>query len=187
MRVAGASPGLGESWRVLASLGESCEPGRGDAGRAAAPGPTRKRITERRASSSLLRREERPSEPLDRAMASAAPTKNNPSDFLKTVLGRPVVVKLNSGVDYRGASLASAALPCALAVGARRLHRLTRRTCHAPHRRACVLGWLHEHCDGADGGVRQRPAEGQVRRHVHPREQRCVVGHATPAAPTAHV
>ena len=27
---------------------------------------------------------------------------NNPSDFLKTVLGRPVVVKLNSGVDYRG-------------------------------------------------------------------------------------
>ena len=28
--------------------------------------------------------------------------KNNPSDFLKTVIGRPVVVKLNSGVDYRG-------------------------------------------------------------------------------------
>ena len=28
---------------------------------------------------------------------------NNPADFLKTVLGRPVVVKLNSGVDYRGA------------------------------------------------------------------------------------
>ena len=31
-----------------------------------------------------------------------ATAKNNPSDFLKTVLGRPVVVKLNSGVDYRG-------------------------------------------------------------------------------------
>ena len=29
-------------------------------------------------------------------------SKSNPSDFLKTVLGRPVVVKLNSGVDYRG-------------------------------------------------------------------------------------
>ena len=28
--------------------------------------------------------------------------KNNPADFLKTILGRPVVVKLNSGVDYRG-------------------------------------------------------------------------------------
>ena len=28
--------------------------------------------------------------------------RKNPSDFLKAVLGRPVVVKLNSGVDYRG-------------------------------------------------------------------------------------
>ena len=37
-------------------------------------------------------------------MADSAPAKNNPADFLKTVLGRPVVVKLNSGVDYRGAS-----------------------------------------------------------------------------------
>mmetsp|Transcript_22626 Transcript_22626/g.65808 ORF Transcript_22626/g.65808 Transcript_22626/m.65808 type:complete len:98 (+) Transcript_22626:143-436(+) len=31
-----------------------------------------------------------------------ATTKYQPSDFLKSVLGRPVVVKLNSGVDYRG-------------------------------------------------------------------------------------
>lgn len=41
------------------------------------------------------------------AVAVAAPaqtgsTKRSPSDFLKTVLGRPVVVKLNSGIDYRG-------------------------------------------------------------------------------------
>ena len=28
--------------------------------------------------------------------------KRTPTDFLKSVLGRPVVVKLNSGVDYRG-------------------------------------------------------------------------------------
>ena len=28
--------------------------------------------------------------------------RQNPNDFLKTLLGRPVVVKLNSGVDYRG-------------------------------------------------------------------------------------
>lgn len=28
--------------------------------------------------------------------------KYQPSEFLKSVLGRPVVVKLNSGVDYRG-------------------------------------------------------------------------------------
>ena len=26
-----------------------------------------------------------------------------PADFLKSIKGRPVVVKLNSGVDYRGA------------------------------------------------------------------------------------
>lgn len=28
--------------------------------------------------------------------------KYQPSEFLKSVLGRPVIVKLNSGVDYRG-------------------------------------------------------------------------------------
>lgn len=27
-----------------------------------------------------------------------------PADFLKSIRGRPVVVKLNSGVDYRGLS-----------------------------------------------------------------------------------
>ena len=34
--------------------------------------------------------------------SSTASSTNNPSEFLKTILGRPVVVKLNSGVDYRG-------------------------------------------------------------------------------------
>lgn len=29
-------------------------------------------------------------------------SKRSPADFLKTVLGRPVYVKLNSGVEYRG-------------------------------------------------------------------------------------
>ena len=28
--------------------------------------------------------------------------KQTPSDFLKQIIGKPVVVKLNSGVDYRG-------------------------------------------------------------------------------------
>ncbi|KAG6434199.1 hypothetical protein SASPL_105821 [Salvia splendens] len=28
-----------------------------------------------------------------------------PADFLKSIRGRPVVVKLNSGVDYRGVTL----------------------------------------------------------------------------------
>jgi len=32
--------------------------------------------------------------------------KRTPSDFLKAVIGRPVIVKLNSGVEYRGMSAA---------------------------------------------------------------------------------
>eukprot|EP00475_Leptophrys_vorax_P009894 TRINITY_DN1658_c0_g1_i1.p2 TRINITY_DN1658_c0_g1~~TRINITY_DN1658_c0_g1_i1.p2 ORF type:complete len:113 (+),score=34.67 TRINITY_DN1658_c0_g1_i1:329-667(+) len=31
-----------------------------------------------------------------------APHQRSPADFLRSVLGRPVIVKLNSGVDYRG-------------------------------------------------------------------------------------
>lgn len=34
--------------------------------------------------------------------SSAATAKKTPSDFLKSVLGRPVDVKLNNGVEYRG-------------------------------------------------------------------------------------
>ena len=34
--------------------------------------------------------------------ASQAGKKRSPSDFLKSVLGRPVNVRLNSGTDYRG-------------------------------------------------------------------------------------
>ena len=37
--------------------------------------------------------------------------RQNPNDFLKTLLGRPVVVKLNSGVDYRGVLRCHAATP----------------------------------------------------------------------------
>ena len=36
------------------------------------------------------------------AAATTSASKYQPSDFLKAVLGRPVVVKLNSGVAYRG-------------------------------------------------------------------------------------
>ncbi|VVB03289.1 unnamed protein product [Arabis nemorensis] len=32
----------------------------------------------------------------------ASGTTKTPNDFLKSIRGRPVVVKLNSGVDYRG-------------------------------------------------------------------------------------
>lgn len=37
--------------------------------------------------------------------AAAAAKKRSPSDFLKSVLGRPVRVKLNSGTEYRGKNI----------------------------------------------------------------------------------
>lgn len=36
------------------------------------------------------------------SLASTVSKKRTPSDFLKDIIGQPVVVKLNSGVDYRG-------------------------------------------------------------------------------------
>lgn len=44
----------------------------------------------------------RASVPNDGTSGEARPDKKSPNDFLKMVLGRPVMVKLNSGVDYRG-------------------------------------------------------------------------------------
>lgn len=35
-------------------------------------------------------------------VASSSVAKKNPTDFLKQVIGKPVIVKLNSGVTYRG-------------------------------------------------------------------------------------
>jgi hypothetical protein len=49
--------------------------------------------------------------------AAAGETKRTPSEFLKQVLGRPVVVKLNSGVDYRGARRRGPQHPCLPATG----------------------------------------------------------------------
>ncbi len=37
-----------------------------------------------------------------------APSAKTPADFLKSIKGRPVIVKLNSGADYRGACACSA-------------------------------------------------------------------------------
>ena len=37
-----------------------------------------------------------------RAMDLKTTKKQNPSEFLRQIIGKPVVVKLNSGVDYRG-------------------------------------------------------------------------------------
>ena len=38
--------------------------------------------------------------------------KQTPSDFLKQIIGRPVVVKLNSGADYRGTVKTSTTCYC---------------------------------------------------------------------------
>ena len=38
----------------------------------------------------------------DRNKVKKMSRRQNPNDFLKQIIGRPVVVKLNSGVDYRG-------------------------------------------------------------------------------------
>ncbi|KAG0558037.1 hypothetical protein KC19_11G174700 [Ceratodon purpureus] len=38
----------------------------------------------------------------DAAAAQPVGSAKTPADFLKSIRGRPVVVKLNSGVDYRG-------------------------------------------------------------------------------------
>jgi len=35
-------------------------------------------------------------------MATQTQQKKSPTDFLQNAIGRPVHVKLNSGVDYRG-------------------------------------------------------------------------------------
>jgi hypothetical protein len=47
----------------------------------------------------------------DRPASGAGGTVKTPSDFLKSIRGRPVVVKLNSGVDYRGHLQPSALFP----------------------------------------------------------------------------
>ena len=38
----------------------------------------------------------------DNGESSTVPGSKTPADFLKSIKGKPVVVKLNSGVDYRG-------------------------------------------------------------------------------------
>ena len=35
-------------------------------------------------------------------MDTKSSKKQNPSEFLRQIIGKPVVVKLNSGIDYRG-------------------------------------------------------------------------------------
>ncbi|CAD6899683.1 unnamed protein product [Tilletia controversa] len=36
------------------------------------------------------------------AAAAASAVKGSPNDFLKAIIGKQVIVRLNSGIDYRG-------------------------------------------------------------------------------------
>ena len=51
-------------------------------------------------SSDGVEKSQRPVE--EQPTANTQQSKRTPRDFLKSVIGKPVVVKLNSGVDYRG-------------------------------------------------------------------------------------
>ena len=46
--------------------------------------------------------------------ATADQSKKSPSEFLKHVIGQNVIVKLNSGVDYRGFSDKFGSISCIL-------------------------------------------------------------------------
>ena len=67
------------------------------------------------------------------ASSSVSVTKKSPSDYLKSLVGRPVVVRLTSGVDYRGASSSRGALR--LAVCTRGVNSVKRATLLPP---ACL-------------------------------------------------
>ena len=73
----------------------------------------------------------------EEAKITVAAAKRSPNDFLKQVLGRPVVVKLNSGVEYRGMWL---------------VYSLSVMS-HISGRYIGLSGWVHEHCNGANRGV----------------------------------
>ncbi len=48
----------------------------------------------------------------DSGQQQAPSSAKTPADFLKSIKGKPVIVKLNSGVDYRGESPRGAAGGC---------------------------------------------------------------------------
>lgn len=73
-----------------------------------------------------------------------------PTDFLNGVIGRQVLVKLNSGIDYKGThstdTCSGTLLPKSLNVTF---------CCRSPG----VFGWLHEHRAGKYRGVREWAAK----------------------------
>lgn len=84
---------------------------------------------------------------LGSASAGGVASKKTPSDFLKSVLGRPVIVKLNSGVSYRGV------LAC-LDGQSDEAHRCTRARGQSDARSGC--GEIHK--DGKQKRVKSPPS-----------------------------
>ena len=108
--------------------------------------------------------------------------RQNPNDFLKTLLGRPVVVKLNSGVDYRGVLSCLDGELAWQTLAVARAARGTHTAILGPGMAGVsnyflLLCRLHEHRPRADRGVRARPAQEQVRRHLHQGQQRALHQH----------
>ena len=101
--------------------------------------------------------------PVYDAPAPPAPvtTSGSPSDFLKGVVGKRVVVRLTSGVDYRGA------------FHHRFLHPLTHSHPTLP-RRVVLSRRIHEYRVRTDGGARWWQSNQPLWGRVHPREQRWV-------------
>lgn len=99
----------------------------------------------------------------------------SPGEFLKEIQNKPVVVKLNSGVDYRGAVLSAP-----VQFGAPRwataryssIHCDTRHQSQMICRRTRVHRRLHEYRNGANGRVCRGSAEEQLWRRLHSRKQR---------------
>ena len=109
----------------------------------------------------------------------------SPADFLKAIKGKAVLVKLNTGVDYRGASNprrrdrstiddANARANACVKIERLEATRRERATDGRPERdatrRAGVPGRVHEHSDGADGGAREG-ADGRARERAKTRNR----------------
>jgi hypothetical protein len=75
-------------------------------------------------------------------MADAAPAARTPADFLKGIKGRAVIVKLNSGVEYRGTFPQTRFCACFCTCAAHACHGGgSAARCVARRLRCCVRGW----------------------------------------------
>ena len=84
--------------------------------------------------------------------------KQTPSEFLKQIIGRPVVVKLNSGVDYRG-EYNSILKIINICIYIYILKLINSKLTYLMFRCFGLFRWLHEHCVGANRRICQWTAQ----------------------------